>query len=536
MTSDSTSPPEPRRLPLWPFAVLALAVVWSVVLRVPLVLNARAHLDGDLAVDGLTLLDMTKGVFRWHYPGTPHIGIAPAFASLPQAWIWGATSETLVSGGLVIQALVMIACFVLSWRCDGPSAACWSLLPLTFASTGLIWLSGRITGGHLLSVAMHAGVFIGLQLVLTRPGLGRAFGLGVWSGLALWVDSMGLLSVAAMLASAALAWWRSGHSPKAFRLFGIGLLGFALGIVPKGIGGRVDPYDSYREQFQPIWETPVLLQHGGILFRDCLPRLVAGHRIFTLQSDPLWSSIPTFSLRHARESSRVLDETTAHLSLLLFGLAVGFAARGGWNDPSATVRFGLLLSGVLVIVGFILNRNIFNADNYRYLVFLIPVWSLGTGRLFHAIVRKGTGGAAAGLILAVAFAAVMTLDARLWYERFGWLEGRRPIVPALEEPVLDWLNEHPEVDVLSGSYWQGYKIAFLTAGRVKGIPYPIFPNRFPEWSKGLPGGHARFLFSSRDRESLNFRVMAQQAGGVDLLRTPQGNILTWPSVGLTPPQ
>ena len=528
MTSDSTSPAEPRRLPLWPFAVLAAALVWSVVLRVPLVLNARAHLDGDLAVDGLTLLDLTKGVFRWHYPGTPHIGIVPAFASLPQAWFWGATSETLVSGGLVIQALVMMACFILSWRCDGPLAACWSLLPLTFASTGLIWLSGRITGGHLLSVAMHAGVFIGLHRLLTRPSLGRAFGLGLWSGLALWVDSMGLLSVAAMVVSAGLAWWKSGRSPKAFSLVGIGLLGFALGVVPKGIGGRVDPYDSYSEQFQPIWEALVLREHAQILFRDCLPRLVAGHHIGNLESDPPWTSIPTFSLKHARGSTRVLDEVTAHLSLVLFGLAVVFAGRGSWNDPSAAVRFGLLLSSVLVVVGFILNRNIFNADNYRYLVFLIPVWTLGTGRLFNALVRKGSGGTAAASILAVAFALIMTLDASRWYERFGWLEGMRPAAPAFDEPVLDWLIKHPEVNALSGSYWEVYKIAFLTGGRVKGIPYPVFPNRFPKWSEGLPGGHAYFLFSSRDRVSPEFRARALQAGGVDLLRTSKGNILTWP--------
>ena len=38
------------------------------------------HLDSDLAVDGLTLLEATRGHWRWHYPGTPYMGIAPRAA------------------------------------------------------------------------------------------------------------------------------------------------------------------------------------------------------------------------------------------------------------------------------------------------------------------------------------------------------------------------------------------------------------------------------------------------------------------------
>ena len=44
---------------------------------VPLVLNAHDHMDSDLAVDGLTLLDAVNGHWRWHYPGTPYMGILP---------------------------------------------------------------------------------------------------------------------------------------------------------------------------------------------------------------------------------------------------------------------------------------------------------------------------------------------------------------------------------------------------------------------------------------------------------------------------
>src|SRR5215831_18349668 len=92
--------PAERRLrwsPAW--LVLGLAAAWAVLIRVPLILNADSHLDSDLAVDGLTLLDATRGHWRWHYPGTPHIGTLPVLLSLPQALAFGANPRTLVSGG-----------------------------------------------------------------------------------------------------------------------------------------------------------------------------------------------------------------------------------------------------------------------------------------------------------------------------------------------------------------------------------------------------------------------------------------------------
>ena len=55
---------------------LLSAICWSVLLRVPLIENAAAHLDSDLAVDGLTLREAVEGHWRWHYPGTPIRGSA----------------------------------------------------------------------------------------------------------------------------------------------------------------------------------------------------------------------------------------------------------------------------------------------------------------------------------------------------------------------------------------------------------------------------------------------------------------------------
>src|SRR3954453_4213127 len=104
--------PEPEALTatrwsrLVPGILLGAAVCWSVAIRVPLIVNAAVHLDSDLAVDGLTLMQAVQCRWWWHYPGTPHMGIAPVMLSWVQARLWGTDAVTLVSGGTVAYVLV----------------------------------------------------------------------------------------------------------------------------------------------------------------------------------------------------------------------------------------------------------------------------------------------------------------------------------------------------------------------------------------------------------------------------------------------
>ena len=36
-------------------------------------------------------------------------------------------------------------------------------------------------------------------------------------------------------------------------------------------------------------------------------------------------------------------------------------------------------SALLIVAAFLVNRNIYNSDNYRYLIFLLTPWALGFG-------------------------------------------------------------------------------------------------------------------------------------------------------------
>jgi hypothetical protein len=116
---------------------------------------------------------------------------------------------------------------------------------------------------------------------------------------------------------------------------------------------------------------------------------------------------------------------------------------------------------------------------------------------------------------ALAVAGLMTLDTARWYTRFGWIDERGvPVRKSPSDYALQWLNAHPEVDDLSGSYWDVYRLGFLTGGRVKGIPFPNFPNRFPEWSLNLPGGHPHtIMVRTRSMEGEMMRRQAARAGG-----------------------
>jgi hypothetical protein len=524
-------------------------MVLVALLRVPLVLNARAHLDSDLAVDGITLADATRGHWRWHYPGTPHMGILPVLLSWPQAKLAGASPEALVSGGVVAYELVVAAVFVLALRVFGARVAAWALVPLVFSSTGTLWLSGRLTGGHLLTAFWHAVAFVGLYANLTRGGFLRAAGLGLWCGLGLYLDTMFAFSLAG-LASAALG--ANLGEGRLGRGLGLALVFFAtllLGLVPRLAGDRADPYDAYHEQFQTVKDIQTLEGHAEILILQCLPRLIAGHRWPAFQSDPDPSSL---GVRSAARSSGGPDP----VALLCVGLAIPLFLLGslarlfGWSLPrhragtpsqpqaefesavhraQSAVSTGLLLACAAVLAAFVLNRNIFNSDNYRYLVFLLVPWPIGFGLIMNAIARRGLGGRVVAGVLAGAFALVMTRDTARWYQGFGWLDrAGRPVRVAQRDPTLEWLARNPEISHIFGGYWDVYRLSFLSEGGVKGVPYPDFPNRFPEWSRDLPGHRPRTLVARATREGNYYRSAALRDGGRVLARSRELSIIDWP--------
>jgi hypothetical protein len=515
----STPPNDaPARCVRWPWVVLGLGLCWTVLIRVPLVLNSYDHLDSDLAVDGLTLLDATHGNWRWHYPGTPYMGILPMLTSYPQALVWGADPITLVSGGTVIWVLVVVSTFWLAAKVYGLEAAGWAVIPLVCSSPGTIWLSGRITGGHLLTLVWHAAAFIGLVACLRRGGWPRAAALGVWCGLGLYLDAMFLFTLAGIVPAAFLAWLRAGRSRAGIGLAAVFAVAMLVGLLPREIGRRVDPYDAYPSQFEATVERTAVWEHARLLGLHCLPRLIAGTELHEIEKsvDPISAlgidmlTVPGAQGRSLRPGK---GEWAAMLLVVAFLAALVRLARDPADaaDPARkVVSRGTLWSAILIVAAFLVNRNIYNSDNYRYLIFLLTPWSLGFGLMMHDLTQRGWAGRLSAWIVAGLLFEVMTAATLLWYRDEYHYVGQRGI--PVRRPVPDWselivvaeaargmpaessrFSVPADVSHVFGGYWNVYKMSFLSGGRIVGIPFPMYPNRFRGWSSGLGPGRGKLL-------------------------------------------
>jgi hypothetical protein len=538
---------------VWAGIALLAALFWSILLRFPLIQSAPAHLDSDLAVDGLTLREALNGHWRWHYPGTPHIGIGALFLSWPQAYVWGANPATLVSGGTVAHLFLLAAVFALAWRVFGAIAAIGSLVPLTFVSTGLLWLSGRITGGHLLATAWSAMAWFFFYSAWARPGVASAIVLGSWCGLGVYLDSMFLLNLPALAAAGIWGFLSNRIGPRTrgaaegaarragqFRpsfLHAAALTGaFLVGAAPRAIGQRMEPYNAYNDQFSWSVDPLLLSEHARILSLECLPRLIAGHRLPDLQSDPdpslLGQGGPIQTGTAHREPPRLATRPLLVLSAGLFAGALSMLAAAaclGATSGSRVIGAGMMALALCVVIGFLINRNIFNSDNYRYLVLLLLPWSLGCGLLLRGTAALGTSARWFAGLLALALAVLFTDDALAWYRRMGWIDERAaPIRPRVHDPAERWLENHPEIDSIFGGYWDVYRLAFLCGRHLRGVPYPIFPNRFPEWSSRLPDGRPETLLARRSPEGQFFLAKARREGGREIYHEAGLSIVSWP--------
>jgi hypothetical protein len=76
-----------------------------------------------------------------------------------------------------------------------------------------------------------------------------------------------------------------------------------------------------------------------------------------------------------------------------------------------------------------------------------------------------------------------------------------------------------------GDYWDVYRMAFLSGKQITGIPYPIYPNRFPGWSLGLGLEEGKLLAigARRKRAPRMYRGQQDFRAPGDPLEPPRGN-------------
>ena len=168
----------------------------------------------------------------------------------------------------------------------GDRVALWGLVPLAFSSNGVVWLSSRLTGGHLLAVAWHATAFAPFHSCLSRGGWKRGALLGFWSGLGLYVDAMFMFTWIGLISAAAWSAFRNGLNKRGLTASAAFVAASALGFAPAWIAARRHLRDDYPAQFSPTTNPELWWGHAKILALECVPRLISGRLLPDLSTEP----------------------------------------------------------------------------------------------------------------------------------------------------------------------------------------------------------------------------------------------------------
>ncbi len=254
------------------------------------------------------------------------------------------------------------------------------------------------------------------------------------------------------------------------------------------------------------WNAAAIQEHVRLLVLHCLPRLIAGTELYDLDRKTasnagvfrglvLWVAGDRTSTGISRAK-----EWLAILMLLGLGVTVARLARDSARSAEPARRAisgGVLGSALLIVAAFLVNRNIFNSDNYRYLIYLLTPWSLGFGLVLDEPVapkalrsrgglgRRGIPGRGDELVHIDLVSRYTSLHQQ------AWRCGQGP-ASTLVGAGRSGTSESPaqstgrarfaipsDVTHVFGGYWDVYRIAFLSGKQVVGIPFSIVPESVP---------------------------------------------------------
>ena len=132
------------------------------------------------------------------------------------------------------------------------------------------------------------------------------------------------------------------------------------------------------------------------------------------------------------------------------------------------------------------------------------------GKIDELVVDADTGGIPYAVVAVDAASAAGRLFVVPWSE----LDIRSPSTPPVRSRAGSEQFVVPEsVTHVFGGYWDVYRMAFRSNGRVIGIPYPMYPNRFTRWSRGLGSNlGALLVLEPRDEASRRGKSAADSPG------------------------
>lgn len=497
---------------IWTPAVsLLLILILATALRWPMIVRAERHMDSDLAVDGLTLRDLLEdGHWRWHYPGTPHIGTMPVLFSMPAAMFWGGDSpSSLVFAGLICNLLIVAGLFFLVREYCGGTSAIIACLILASGGLGQVWLSSRVTGGHLLAAAWSVWSWFFWTRIVKSQSTKQWFAFGFFCSLGLWNDSLFMLSLMGLGAASLIASWVLRKEVHIRRRLSQALAFLIIlpfwPVLNRNLG---DGYNAYGSQFEITTDPEVLRNHTRLLVLECLPRLLLGRTLKGGTTEIQLTHLKPADWLSSDQAGVVVWVLMAFflMPILLRLKTAGNATHR--NDQSSNAReiwmcvwLGHILTAVATIAAFRFNLHIYNADNYRYLVLLIPM----AGMFFGVLAEIGPTMVLRRMIL-TCLACFLATDVFLWQRANGFRDTNPPpMEPGLQEMLQEGLLQ----STFQADYWEVYRGLYLANRPIsQGRPFGFFPDRFPKKSPKNPDQ----IVIGKSPTSLQMLQQARQQG------------------------
>ncbi len=422
-------------------ALVALAVVGGIALRVWVYRSALGIPDSDEAVVGLMARHFSNGELTTFFWGQGYGGSQEVLLTVPVFWVGGSSWLTLRLVPIVLSAIAALVVWRVGRRTIGEPAAvvagcvAWIWPPFAIYKLTHQW-------GFYASGMLYAALLLLLTLrMVERPSRIRVASFGLVVGLSIW-QSVQLVPIA--LTAIVWAAWKQ---PSLLRRLPLAATLAVIGALPSIVWNAQHDWGSLES---PIENTTSYEHRLRIFVSPLLPMLLGLRTPFTQE--------------------RLLPGV---LGLLVYaGIALLFL-YGAYSARRRDVSLVYAVAAVFPFVYAFAPQTLFSQEP-RYLVVLSPVLVLLLAQVASSYWR---GAAVIGVAAALSIATLSRMETY-----FRTVPVQPPVAPRELGPLVSTLDRLG-LDRVYADFWLAYVLTFATDERIIAAQ-----NKFER--VGLVGGQA----------------------------------------------
>lgn len=502
----------------------ALALLFgalAIIARLPFLITGKIPFDSDEAVEGLMARHVLNGELPAFFWGQAFKGVPEVYASALAFSLFGSSVAVLKSVTLVFFAAYVATNFVLLDKLSSRWAAVTASLLLIGAPPALVFWSLDGSAEYVIIMLLGTTLLIlaeGGNSGGQRPAARRLLGIGLVTGLGLWVHQLFivyLIPLAIVHVMRRKAWRRV--APRTLNKFALAICGVAaiyvaLGFVAFVSGGfslQLGSTTISATAPQKMWRIAAAIAALAALVqlaasstdaRDLFRRYWPAAAGFVIGYSPVL--LYSVFVEPARSPARVANlrqlilaapdmlgnilpilagfkiATTERLPLPSVAIVPGAAALAAylWSSRRRMTTDFFALFVVFVPVLFLASGAYLDTQSYRYLIpwyaGLAVAWAGGS-----LVLARGTKTVAT--LIAAAILGVHMWQQLIWY---------RKLQPDTQSLATIECLKRSGIRGGYAEYWTAYKLTFLTREEIVVAPldgvdrYP----RYTEFVKSLP--------------------------------------------------